>query len=203
MAVRLETERSRAEAVHERQRASSLEAANTALSERAVALSEEASQDVLTGLANRRRLDSVLAQRHADAMARNVPLCVALLDVDHFKRVNDGHSHAVGDLVLKQLGAILRAHCRDDDLAARYGGEEFVLMFAGVGPVRAAAVCERVRLAIEDFDWPSLAPGLAVTASFGVCDIAGHAGPAEGLARADALMYRAKSAGRNRVSSEG
>jgi diguanylate cyclase len=63
-----------------------------------------------------------------------------------------------------------------------------VLVFAGVGPVRAAAVCERVRLAIEDFDWPSLAPGLAVTASLGVCDIAGHAGPAEGLARADALI---------------
>jgi len=199
MAVRLETERALAEAQHERHRAHGLAQENAELAQRAVALGKEAMQDALTGLANRRRLDAALAQRHADAVSRNMPLCAALLDVDHFKHINDRHSHAVGDRVLSQVGAILRAQCRGDDLPARYGGEEFVLLFADVGPVRAADICERVRRAIHDFDWHSIAPGLAVTASFGVCNIALEAGPAEGMARVDALMYEAKAAGRNRV----
>ena len=202
MAVRLETAQALADAARERTRADSLEADNAALVEQAVALSEEAMQDALTGLANRRRLDSWLALRHAEAVSRDVPLCVALLDLDHFKHINDGFSHAVGDLVLKQVAAILRDASRGEDLAARYGGEEFVLIFDGVGPARAAEICERVRKEIEDHDWPGMVPGLAVTASFGVCDIARHLQPVQGLARADELLYQAKAAGRNRVCSE-
>jgi len=199
MAVRLETERALAEAEHERSRAHGLATENAELAQRAVTLGEEALQDALTGLANRRRLDAALAHRHADAVSRDMPLCAALLDVDRFKQINDRHSHAVGDQVLRQVGAILRAQCRGEDLPARYGGEEFVLLFADVGPVRAADICERIRREIQDFEWHSIAPGLAVTASFGVCDIALEAGPEEGMARADALMYEAKTAGRNRV----
>jgi diguanylate cyclase len=199
LAVRLETQRALADVAQQRERVSVLAQANETLQQRAVTLSREALQDPLTGLANRRRLDAFVAEGHADAVARNVPYCLALLDLDHFKRVNDDHSHAVGDAVLRHIATLLRGQCRDNDLAARFGGEEFVVVIANVGLARATVVCERLRAVIEAFDWPSLSPGLAVTASLGLCDIAALPNPDAGLARADELLYQAKAAGRNRV----
>ena len=199
LAVRLQTERALAEAAAERARSTQLGLDNAALTERSAVLSVQAEQDTLTGLANRRRLDRHLAVACADARSRGVALCVALLDIDHFKLINDRYAHAVGDQVLQQLGVILARQSRDCDLAARYGGEEFVLVLADIGLSRALAVCERVRIAIESFDWSTLQPALQVTASFGVDDIAGDSDPAVGLARVDSFLYRAKHLGRNRV----
>jgi diguanylate cyclase len=199
MAVRLDTQRALAEVAVEREKSARLTEANRDLRARAESLSVEAHQDPLTGLANRRRLDSYLRTAHAEAVGRNLPLCVAMMDIDDFKGINDRYSHAVGDQVLREVARLLRTQCREDDLPARFGGEEFVLVISNVGPWRAAGVCERFRRAVEAFDWASVAEGLQVTISVGVCDIAESATAGEGLGRADALMYEAKAAGRNRV----
>jgi diguanylate cyclase (GGDEF)-like protein len=199
LAVRLETERALTEAATERLQAQALRLANEELAQRAEALGRDALQDALTGLANRRRLDADLAARFEAARRSGRPLCVALIDLDHFKTVNDRYSHAVGDQALRQLAALLQRHCRGDDLAARYGGEEFLLVLAETTLDEARLVCERLRLAVELHDWAALAPDLAVTASAGLTDIAGHASLEEGLRAVDALLYQAKQAGRNRV----
>lgn len=172
---------------------------NEELTERAQTLTRAALLDPLTGLGNRRHLDTELARLHAKALAAQEPLCAALLDIDQFKLVNDRHSHAVGDAVLRRVGAILQAQCRGGDLAARYGGEEFLIAFPGVDMARALAACERLRITIQHEDWGAIAAGLQVTASLGLHDLA--AGPllADGMAEADRRLYAAKSAGRNRV----
>lgn len=192
LAIRLKTERALAETERERERVLELTTANAALTEQALV-------DPLTNLANRRRLNAHLAAGHAAAIARGMPCCVAMLDIDHFKLINDRHSHAVGDRVLQQLAALLRSHCRDQDLPARYGGEEFVVVLSGVGLQRAVAICERLRTSIEAWDWQTIADGLRVTASIGVWDLALSTDAQSGLASADALLYEAKAAGRNRV----
>lgn len=201
LAVRLDTERARSDAQEQRNRALQLAQVNDALEQRARVLQDEAMLDSLTGLPNRRRLDQHLAAAHADAHHRHMPLCVALLDLDHFKAINDRFSHAVGDRVLQQFASLLRAQCRDHDLPARWGGEEFVVVLHGIGPARAQQVCDRLRQAIAMHDWPTVAPGLVVTVSVGVCDIGPCATPDEGLAKADTLLYRAKQGGRNRVEA--
>ncbi len=200
LTVRLETEQARAEAQRERMRARSLLRSNEELAERAQTLSHAALVDPLTGLANRRRLDTELARMHAGAREAGLPLCSALIDIDHFKLVNDSHSHAVGDAVLRRVADILQAQCRGGDLAARYGGEEFVVAFQGIDMVHARLACERLRLAIEQEDWHAIDPCLAVTVSMGLCDLAAAPLLADGQAECDRLLYRAKSAGRNCVA---
>lgn len=156
-------------------------------------LRHDALRDPLTGLANRRALDEALVQRRGRAQ------CVVMIDVDHFKQVNDQHSHAVGDAVLRQLGQLLGRQCRADDLAVRHGGEEFVLLLDGVSLHEAQAVCERLRAAAAGHDWALLAPGLTVTVSIGLATLDADADAHLALAAADAALYAAKRAGRNRV----
>jgi diguanylate cyclase len=199
LAVRHETERAQAEAQQAQQRALALAQANQQLETDAAMLREQALLDPLTGVANRRRLDHELALRFDQAVSQAVPLCVALLDIDHFKQVNDRFSHAVGDEVLRRLASILRRQCREHDLVARYGGEEFVLIFAQVGPGPALQACERIREAVQRHDWSQLQAGLAITVSVGLAEVSGQTDAAAGLQTADALLYRAKAAGRNRV----
>jgi diguanylate cyclase (GGDEF)-like protein len=178
-AVRMETEQAKALAEQERLRADGL-----------MRMSLE---DPLTGLANRRRLDEVLA---ADVAGQTV----ALIDVDHFKRVNDGFSHQVGDEVLRHLARLLRDGCSGDDVAARYGGEEFAVLLGKRSGPEALAAAERIRRAVEEYPWDSIVPGLAVTVSIGVA-VAGESPFAAGLlSLADRRLYEAKNAGRNRVS---
>jgi diguanylate cyclase (GGDEF)-like protein len=164
-----------------------------------VRLSVEAQEDGLTGLANRRHLDAGLERLFAQAAAEGRSLHFAVADIDQFKAINDRHSHAVGDEVLRTVARILRSACRGSDLAGRYGGEEFVLALLDTPGDAARAVCERLRTTVAHYEWERLRPGLAVTMSIGVADAAAHASGTETLAAADAKLYEAKRAGRNCV----
>lgn len=192
LAVQLETDEALAAArqAHELAREASARAAH---------LAREASTDALTGLANRRQVDEELPRLWQRAREQQRPLALALLDLDHFKQVNDHFSHAVGDEVLRHLGQLLRQQRRDGDLAARLGGEEFLLTFDGADPVAARAAAERLRVGIQSHDWASVQAGLVVTVSIGLADLAASPDVASALADADHRLYRAKAQGRNRV----
>lgn len=158
-----------------------------------------AMEDSLTGLANRRQLDERLASLMRDAEARGTVLTVALADVDHFKGINDRFSSAVGDEVLRCVGEILRAQCRLGDMAGRFSGEEFMLIFRGLDTRAAAEACERVRRAVESWDWKSIHPQLRVTLSLGLASSTSFAHPQGLLDTADHWLYEAKHHGRNQV----
>ena len=163
-------------------------------------LMDQASHDVLTGLLNRRELDSradeiiALAQRHGRALS-----CL-LLDLDHFKEVNDIHGHAVGDQVLRETGRRLGAACRISDVVARYGGEEFILLLPETPPGAAVVLAEKLRSALAE---PPVEAGgalIPIRASIGVAAFtAGMATPANLIAAADEALYRAKRHGRDRT----
>lgn len=161
-------------------------------------------QDPLTGLANRRDFDQRLAMEIERSQRQGLPLAAAMLDLDHFKLVNDRCGHAVGDAVLRQVAELIRQHCRRIDLVSRYGGEEFALALPASSGAAAAMLCERIRAAMLTFNWRSLHPALesGVTLSAGVSEL--HPGMnGEGLlSAADDWLYAAKRAGRNRVLPE-
>ncbi len=156
-------------------------------------------EDGLTGLNNRRELDRILAHEFARAARNGRPLSVALADLDFFKKINDLHSHAVGDDVLREVASILKAGCRNIDMVGRYGGEEFVLVLPEADHEVALQICERLRVAIESFDWASRSPGLKVTMSFGLATLSSESSYERLLALADGRLYDAKAGGRNRV----
>ncbi|MBU6257993.1 MAG: GGDEF domain-containing protein [Burkholderiales bacterium] len=157
-----------------------------------------ASHDALTGLWNRRQIDLELEASVKQASRRNEPLCVALVDIDHFKRINDRHGHAMGDAVLVGVAARLGAALRSSDRVGRYGGEEFLLVLPATTPAQALALAERLRGELEA---PCALPAgePAVTASFGIAAWRGGEPVGDLLRRADRALYRAKDAGRNRV----
>jgi diguanylate cyclase (GGDEF)-like protein len=201
MAVIYETEKTQALAEAQRQRADRLATVNNDLVQEKEVLQRSSMEDALTGLANRRRFDEAL--EHALGARGNPPeRALAMIDVDHFKRINDRFSHLLGDEVLRRLGALLLGHCRKQDLAARYGGEEFVLILTDVDPATARATCERLRAAVEAEPWSVVHPDLHVTVSIGVVHAAEAQAPGEHhnlLAIADTRLYAAKRSGRNRV----
>lgn len=199
LSVRLQTEQALAEAQAQRARAHELAQANQSLQAHALTLAREARIDSLTGLHNRRSLDALLTAWHASARERGRPLHAALLDLDHFKAINDRLGHAAGDEVLRLLGNILRGQCRETDLAARYGGEEFVVVWPGADRAAALRACERLRVAVQDHDWALLRQGLLVTVSLGVADLAQAESVSAALALVDEALYAAKRRGRNQV----
>jgi len=156
--------------------------------------------DALTGLRNRRWLDQTLpriVQRHLHARE---PLCIAVMDVDHFKSVNDRFGHPAGDAALAQVGQLVRGNLRPSDVAARTGGEEFVLVFPQTALPGAINAAERLREAIASAPFGHDGRALPrITASLGVAALERSADSAELLARADAALYRAKHAGRDRT----
>jgi diguanylate cyclase (GGDEF)-like protein len=156
-------------------------------------------QDALTGLANRRAFDDALAARLGEARKAGTPLAVVAFDLDHFKSINDRHTHAAGDSVLREVASALRRHCRTSDLAARIGGEEFVLLLPGADRAAACAIAERVRAEVAFRPFSALAAGIRVTLSAGVAVDTGHGRADELLCAADAALCRAKSEGRDRV----
>lgn len=160
-------------------------------------------EDALTGLFNRRHVDAALALEWERARRFGRDLAVAIVDLDHFKEVNDRFSHAAGDAVLREAARLLRDGVRAVDVVGRWGGEEFVLLLVETAPDRAALACDKLRAAIEAHDWSSIAPGLRVTASVGIAGNAEAEDPAALLGVADARLYAAKRAGRNRVVAGG
>jgi diguanylate cyclase (GGDEF)-like protein len=154
-----------------------------------------AETDGLTKVANRRMFDVTLEREAARTRRAGGSFAVALVDLDYFKSLNDEHGHLVGDDVLRGTAQAIRTTCREGDLAARYGGEEFAVIFTHVTADQAAVAAERVRSAIQRADVT-----VPITASIGVATFPDHADdPRELLELADASLYLAKSAGRNRV----
>jgi diguanylate cyclase (GGDEF)-like protein len=159
-----------------------------------------ASTDYLTGLANRRTLNSEGDRRLEQARAHKDRLALAVVDVDHFKSINDRYGHDVGDLALKHVAGRLQAACRGKDLPARQGGEEFVILFDRIEPSQAKAAGERMRAAVEAM--PFVAEGVekTITVSIGVAALSDADKNFDDLLRrADQALYAAKSGGRNRV----
>jgi diguanylate cyclase (GGDEF)-like protein len=169
------------------------------LREQAEISERQAREDALTGLANRRHFDERLADEFARACRDRQPLCLALLDIDHFKRINDSYSHAIGDAALKTVADVMRSETRGSDVVARYGGEEFALLFPRTGHDEAMGLMERLREAITRCDFSDFATDLRISVSIGVSDREGLAHHERMVSRADTFLYEAKNGGRNRV----
>jgi diguanylate cyclase (GGDEF)-like protein len=157
--------------------------------------------DVLTDLYNRRNLEEVLARVHSEAIRRQEPMAVLLLDIDHFKHVNDTYGHPVGDLVLVEFARRMRAEVRTGDIAGRWGGEEFLVILPRTDRAAAVNVAERIRvataatsMAVADYN---ITVRVSVGCAEGPCD-----SPEELLSNADARLYQAKLAGRNQTVSQ-
>jgi diguanylate cyclase (GGDEF)-like protein len=188
----------RSELRSQQERASRLETENAILRARIEELERLAFVDSLTGLPNRLALEEHIRLAFDHARETGETLAFAIADIDLFKLVNDRFGHATGDAVLREVGLILRSHCRITDLAARLGGEEFAIIMPGLTRREAFNACQRLRLAVEEFDWSAITQGLKITLSIGLTDSVCES-PAETLALADRQMYRAKLEGRNRV----
>jgi two-component system cell cycle response regulator len=161
---------------------------------------EMALRDVLTGLYNRRYVNERLPELLIEAAGRHAPLSVALVDLDHFKRVNDELSHATGDTVLQEIAALLQEAAAGSAIAARLGGEEFVLIMPGLGAAEAARRCERLRLRVRGHDWAPITGSVPVTASIGVTTaFDGRSTVSALLSNADRNLYTAKREGRDQV----
>lgn len=156
--------------------------------------------DALTGLRNRQSMVSELERERARALRGGRPSAVALGDIDRFKDINDTFGHAVGDAVLAAVAERFLVSLRPYDSLYRYGGEEFLFCLPDAGPGEAAAILERLRAALAARP-VEVAGGqrIAVTASFGVAALAADAAVAASIERADAALYAAKQAGRDRV----
>ena len=171
-----------------------------ALRERSLKLERETQEDALTGVANRRCFMQRLAAEIEVALAVGQPLCIAIADLDHFKAVNDGLGHPVGDRALQRSAAILSRSCRENDLVARVGGEEFALVLPGMTRADATKFCEALRAAVATHAWRDIHADLAITVSIGLAQWDGTAELDELVHMADAQLYRAKRAGRNQVA---
>ena len=159
----------------------------------------QARLDPLTGLANRRAFDEALARECARSRRHGLPLCLVLVDIDHFKRVNDRYSHSVGDQILKLVATEVSQHCRQDDTVARWGGEEFALLLPNTVLTEAKDFCERIRMAIEKIDCSAFAANLHISISMGIAQYADEAAHDKLLVRSDNALYKAKQNGRNRI----
>ena len=163
-------------------------------------LREQVMRDPLTGMYNRRFLDDALQAEVARAVREREPLSLMMLDIDHFKRVNDNHGHQAGDEVLKMLAGILRGEARRSDVACRYGGEEFVLLLPKMDIESARTRAERWRQLFAEMDVAVEGGNLKCTLSVGIAVFPAHGSSAEDLLRnGDRALYMAKALGRNRV----
>ena len=161
--------------------------------------------DGLTGLLNRRTAMERLEKEFIRAQREGRALSCIILDLDHFKLVNDAHGHRMGDEVLREVARRMRSSCRPYDILARYGGEEFLAVLPGVTLEQAVRVAERIRrsLSSRPMEWEGIS--VNVKASFGVAEVADNAeeSPESLVVRADRVLYRAKGEGRDRVCAAG
>jgi diguanylate cyclase (GGDEF)-like protein len=156
-------------------------------------------RDSLTDLYNRRHMMHLLEREMKRQARKGGVFSVAILDIDHFKRVNDQHGHAVGDAVLRDFSKRIRRAIRECDVVARWGGEEFLVLMPGTGRPQALLALERMRAKVVKHDWSQHAPGLTVRFSAGVAQHNGAELIHRTLEQADLALYQAKSAGRDRA----
>jgi diguanylate cyclase (GGDEF)-like protein len=166
-------------------------------------LQDKAMHDGLTGLHNRSYLEESLDREVSRARRNNLTFGVMMIDIDHFKRCNDRYGHPAGDAVLRAVGQYMLSLARGEDILCRYGGEEFVVVITNASPATVLERAERLRLGVQELrmehDGQPFGP---ITLSVGVAMFPDHGGNAQAvLQAADAAMYRAKQAGRNRVVS--
>ena len=152
--------------------------------------------DPLTGLYNRRFLKEQAGSIVAFAQRHKLPLSLLMIDIDHFKKINDEFGHQVGDVVLQRVSNVLKTRLRRGDVAVRYGGEELLAVLPGADQTDAAAIAEQLRVTVGQIGYSDIGP-LNVTVSIGVAVVSTTLQAAVG--HADAALYRAKKAGRNRV----
>jgi diguanylate cyclase len=164
-------------------------------------IQEDAQRDALLGCFNRRYILAALEEQKQLADESGIPLCLAVLDIDHFKRINDERGHLEGDEVLRAFAGIAQQGVRGGDLFGRYGGEEFLLIFPGTSLLPALNTCERIRAQVENHAWSGLLKG-RVTVSVGVTQYVLGESVLEFFSRADTAMYLAKEGGRNQVVVE-
>jgi diguanylate cyclase (GGDEF)-like protein len=156
--------------------------------------------DALTGLANRRAFNEAIELEFRRCRRFATSAAVLMMDIDHFKKINDTHGHDAGDAALVELGRVLTQATRAFDVTARLGGEEFVMLVPGTDIPGAIALAERLRLMVAGMELHSAKGAFCMSASIGVTAFArGDCDWAEVLARADRALYQAKSLGRNRV----
>lgn len=168
--------------------------------EREAQLSQLASLDALTGLPNRRYFDLSIARMGAENARADRPLALFLLDLDHFKAINDEHGHAAGDAVLQRFAKVLLSCVREGDAVARWGGEEFAMLVSGVQTRDLLSLAERIRRTCFETEMVPGAPSWRVSVSIGVAERVAASEPSTfWLSRADAALYEAKRSGRNRV----
>ncbi|THF64138.1 GGDEF domain-containing protein [Pseudothauera rhizosphaerae] len=200
-AIQQHATRSRAELLATRQRVEDAEARIAELQAELDRASSLVTQDPLTGALNRRGLEDMFAREAARASRRRSPLCVALLDLDNFKRLNDTYGHQRGDGALIHLVRVMRENLRPHDSVARYGGEEFILLYPETGLTEATAALTRLQRALTTAFFLADNQKVFITFSAGVTPwVPGEAFDTV-VQRADAAMYRAKQSGKNRVET--
>lgn len=156
-------------------------------------------KDHLTGLFNRRYFNIHLEQLMSDAIENKKPFCLVLLDIDHFKKINDNYGHVVGDKVIVSIATRLKSLFRITDLTARYGGEEFVILINNSTLKEGKIIAERVRQEVEHFEFDNNMSRLSVTASIGLVQYITGESVDSIITRADDALYEAKNLGRNRI----
>ena len=194
-----EATRSRDAMVDARQEVEKAEERIQALEQQLQQMGELVREDQLTGSLNRRGMDESLDREIANALRRETPLCVALLDLDDFKRINDTHGHATGDEVLVHLVQVIRETLRKLDVIARFGGEEFVILMPETSPQDAVQIITRVQRELTKRIFMHESQRLLITFSAGVSVYHPGESQAELLKRTDVALYKAKNAGKNRI----
>lgn len=163
-------------------------------------LREHATRDALTQLSNRRHLLELADSERARARRDDMPLSLVIVDIDHFKQINDGLGHDIGDRVLVHVSGLFRACCRDSDSVARWGGEEFLFLLPNTEAEAAMNFAERVRRAVARQPLASEGAPVACSVSLGVTSLTIHETLEEAIARADRALYQSKMTGRDRVT---
>lgn len=197
--IQISARNSRDELKEMRQRADEAEKEIFRLQKELAETSDMVRHDALTGALNRRGMDEALEHEVARARRHQAPLCMALLDIDNFKRLNDSLGHEVGDAALVHLVQVVKDTIRPQDTLARYGGEEFVILLPDTSLDDSVSAMTRVQRELTRRFFLHKNEKLLITFSCGVAELGGDEAPAEGMQRADAAMYLAKRGGKNRV----